>query len=199
MSGSETSHSAKQMAANAMGAITRRVCNKRQTGSDVVLMASAAIPAPRELLEQQDEAVEHEPDRAQHRIAEKIFVSLHARAGKENQVAEPGIGGDELGDDDTGDRHGGGDLEPAEEVRHGETGIAHGQKKVCQSEASSERQRRTALGSACCSPVAVETSTGKKLRKVANASRAGVSVPSQTMNSGASATLGMSWNTTMVG
>ena len=63
---------------------------------------------------------------------------------------------------------------------------------VCQSDAVNERQSRTAVGSAFCKPVSVEIRTGKKLRKVANVMRDADSVPSQTMNKGASATFGMS-------
>ena len=48
-------------------------------------------------------------------------------------------------------------------------------------------------------PTAADITTGKKLTKAANATRDSLLIPSQTTNSGASATLGINWKTTKLG
>ena len=48
-------------------------------------------------------------------------------------------------------------------------------------------------------PTATDITTGKKLTKAVNATRDSLLIPSQTTNSGASATLGINWKTTKLG
>src|SRR5258708_1090882 len=81
-------------------------------------------------------------------------------------------------------------------------GSANGKRtsrKLCQSDAVSERQRRSAEGSVPAKPTTAEITTGKKQTKVEYATRDSLLMPSHTTKSGASATLGMSWNSTMLG
>jgi hypothetical protein len=66
-------------------------------------------------------------------------------------------------------------------------------------EAVSERHSRTAEASVLENPTAAEITTGKKLTKVAKATRDPLPMPSQTTNNGASATFGISWKKTQIG
>src|SRR5580700_5443423 len=71
-------------------------------------------------------------------------------------------------------------------------GSANGKRTItndCHSDAVSERQRRNAEASVLEKPTAADITTGKKLTKAANATRDSLLIPSQTTNSGASATL----------
>jgi len=72
-------------------------------------------------------------------------------------------------------------------------GSANGKRtmtKDCHSVAVSERRSRNAEASILAKPTAAEMTTGKKLTKVAKATRDSLLIPSQTTNSGASATFG---------
>src|SRR5580692_7944087 len=76
-------------------------------------------------------------------------------------------------------------------------GSANGKRtkrKLCQSEAVSERQRRKVDGSALDNPMNDAMTTEKKQVNVEKAMRDSLVMPSQTTKSGASATFGTSWN-----
>ena len=81
-------------------------------------------------------------------------------------------------------------------------GKANGKRTIvkhCHSDAVSERHNRNAEHSTLAKPTAAEITTGKKLTKVAKATRYWLPMPSQTTNKGASATLGISWKRTRLG
>src|SRR6516225_1297403 len=70
---------------------------------------------------------------------------------------------------------------------------------TCHCDMRSERHSRSMVVSTDCSPAAVATRIGKKQMKIENVTRDGDPIPSHTMNSGASAILGISWKNTMFG
>ena len=81
-------------------------------------------------------------------------------------------------------------------------GSANGKRTIikdCHSVAVSERHSRKAEASILAKPTAAEITTGKKLTKPAKATRDSLLMPSQTTNSGASATFGISWKRTRLG
>ena len=71
--------------------------------------------------------------------------------------------------------------------------------KVCQLVAVSERHSRTASAFVLARPVVVATAIGKNAINTENARREGLPTPSQTTNSGATATFGINWKQTMLG
>jgi hypothetical protein len=67
-------------------------------------------------------------------------------------------------------------------------------RNIRHSLAVSDRQSSRTSGLALTRPVAVDTMTGKKAMKMATTMHDLLPTPSQTMNSGAGAIFGISWN-----
>src|SRR6516165_7911590 len=63
--------------------------------------------------------------------------------------------------------------------------------RICHCDMRKERQSRSIVASTDCSPAAVATRMGKKEIKIEKVTRDEVPIPSQTMNKGANAILGI--------
>src|SRR5216684_5909056 len=70
---------------------------------------------------------------------------------------------------------------------------------TCQVDMRSDRHSRNMLASTDCRPATVAIRIGKKQMKIEKVMRDDGPIPSQTMNSGASAIFGISWKKMMLG
>src|SRR5882762_5196117 len=78
----------------------------------------AAIPALQRQLAERDEAVQGKADTAEQDDGGEHGRGLAGRGGEHDDIAEPGLGGDELADDDADHRHRHADLHAGKDKRH---------------------------------------------------------------------------------
>src|SRR6266568_3695072 len=84
-----------------------------------IAIKSSSVFLESEAFSHHDQPIKYQPDRAENDDRSEDQRHLGLRGGEQDHIAEPGLGRDELADDDSDHRKRDCDLEPGEDMRDG--------------------------------------------------------------------------------